>query len=183
LSIEQCSACHEYVDFSQNNCQRCGALLPRGVAARQERSRSLPQEHRAARDAYQRYKTELTHLPYWMRDIFQTVDNAYENRKLHMTVQFIGGAAGFLVAYGLAAYLPFGLLAGLDPFFTAGRLAYLHKAAHFIAGLAGFGLAGHFVFKGFYTTLEAMAEVFGGIKEDRIARGKHDERASRLKRD
>ncbi len=175
--LVQCSSCHHYVPERESKCSFCDALMPRAAASRQARHRELPAEMRRQREAYERYKQELTHVPAWLRGLVDAFSYAYTRPLAHGIVQWGSGLLGFGLTFSAAE----GLRALLPP---DSRLAGGPFIAIQIAlGALAFTLASRFVFVIFQKNVEAMLGVWGEEEDIRILQGQLHEQYLAYRKD
>jgi hypothetical protein len=163
----QCTACHHYALATETVCPNCKALMPKGVAERNARSRSVPTQRAQDQAAYERFKLEATYVPRWMRRVVLAFTRAYEDSTVHRLVQWSSGALGFCMAYGVSGPLIVMVPLPVRFAWTPSRLLPCQVAV----GLIAFAITSRFIFGVFYTIVETMVQVFGDEQDALILQG------------
>jgi hypothetical protein len=168
--MAQCPGCHTYVRDEDLKCPDCATLLPRGQALRAQRGRELPGGQSAQREAYERYKQELTHVPEWLRRVVNAFRYASSHPLPHAIVQWGSGLLAFGMAFGaseaLRELVPVGSKLRGMPFL----------GLQLILATAAFVLASRFVFVIFQKNIEIMLSVWGDEQDVRILRGQLEQK-------
>ena len=167
--LVQCASCHRWVSSKDSKCSECSALLPKGVAMREASGRRLPPELQRQRQAYERYKKELTHVPSWLRKLVDGFTYAYTRPLAHAIVQWGSG----LLAFGMAFSAAEVLRTYIPPEWAMKGMAFI--GIQLILGVAAFIVASRFVFAIFQKNVEAMLGVWGEEEDIRIMQGELQE--------
>ena len=165
----QCPHCHQYVADKEVNCPQCDGLLPKGKAQREARGRMMPASERSQREAYERFKLEVTHVPRWLRQVVAAFQYAYGEPMPHAIVQWGSG----LLAFGMAFSAMEPLRDYVPPSWSLKGMSFM--GLQVIVGTVAFIFVSRFIFALFRKNIEIMLGVFCDEQDALILRGRLDE--------